>query len=259
MFKLGDFAFDRMISAVAEANGKVQYILTQLQSATIETTAEAKEINDKDGNLVRKTYNSKKGTFTAPNAMCNVNILNASTGNELELATTEKPIDMPKFVTLKAGETVKLEAFVEGTISVTGVYGNGASGVSYSQAITASATEYGLTEAGVLTAPKVKGEDAPDKFLVKYMRKNTTGAVIRNSADKVPSTVSLTIKALYIVPCEQSVKAAYIYIPNFNVDPNVSISTTTDTQLEYKGDLGVDLCADKKDLYVIYFPDDEED
>lgn len=271
MIRLGDFSFDRLISATAEAKGEIQYVLEQLQQATIEVSAEAKEILDKDGNLVRKIYNSKTGTFTAPSAMLNANIMNSGSGNELEFASTAKPIDMPKILYVKAGETVKLENFVEGTVKVKAVFGNGASGDSYTQATTASATEFGLAADGTLTPPAYtltegdSGYDAeakaafPTKFLVKYMRQNTTGVVLRNSADKFPDNVALTIKAIYVAPCEEGVKAAYIYIPQLNVDPNMSISTESGATIDYKGDMAVDLCADSKDLYVIYFPDDEEE
>lgn len=271
MFYLGDFAFDRMISATAEAYGDIQYVLSQMQSATIEISAEAKEIKDKDGNLIRKIYTAKTGTLTAPNAMLNVNAINASSGTPLEVASVSNPINMPKIIYVKAGETVTLTDYVEGTVKVKAVYGNGASGASFVQGATASATEFGLTEDGVLTPPAYtlaegdEGYDAeekaefPTKFLVKYYRTRTTGVVVRNRADKFPDAVELTIKAIYVAPCVEGVKAAYIYIPNLNVDPNVSISTETDTTLDYKGDLGVDTCSDSKDLYVIYFPDDEED
>lgn len=259
MFRLGDFAFDRLISGVAEAYGEIQYVVSQMQNAVIDVTAEAKEIRDKDGNLIRKIYNAKNGTLTAPNAMCNVNVLNASSGNPLEVATSENPINMPKIVYIKAGETITLTDYVEGTVKVKAVFGNGASGDSYKQATVASETEFGFTEDGVLTPPAVVGEDAPTKFLVKYYRKNTNGVAVRNSADKFPSAVEFTIKAIYVAPCEEGVKAAYIYIPNLNVSPEVSIDTTTDSTIDYKGDLGVDMCSDSKDLYVIYFPDDEEE
>lgn len=271
MFRLGDFAFDRLISATAEAKGDIQYVVSQMQNAVIDVTAEAKEVRDKDGNLIRKIYNAKTGTLTAPNAMLNVNVINAASGNDLEVASTTNPIDMPKIIYVKAGETVTLTDYVEGTVKVKAVFGNGASGESYIQATAASATEFGLTEDGVLTPPAYtlaegdEGYDAeakeafPTKFLVKYYRKNTTGVVLRNSADKFPDAVALTIKAVYIAPCEEGVKAAYIYVPNFNVSPEISIDTTTDSTIDYKGDLGVDSCADSKDLYVIYFPDDEED
>lgn len=270
MIRLGDFSFDRLISATAESKGEILYVLNQLQQATIEVSAEAKEILDKDGNLVRKIYNSKTGTFTAPSAMLNANIMNSGSGNELEFATTEKPIDMPKIVYVKAGETVKLDDFVEGTVKVKAVFGNGASGESYTQATAASVTEFGLDSDGNLTAPKYLAEGEPDydaeeakafptKFLVKYMRKNKTGVVLRNSADKFPDNVALTIKAIYVAPCEEGVKAAYIYIPQLNVDPNMSITTESGSTIDYKGDMAVDLCADNKDLYVIYFPDDEEE
>lgn len=271
MIRLGDFSFDRLISAVAEAKGDIQYVLSQLQNATIEVSAEAKEVLDKDGNLVRKTYSAKTGTFTAPSAMMNAHIMNSGSGSELEFATTAKPIDMPKIIYVKAGETVTLTDFVEGTVKVKAVYGNGASGESFTQATAASATEFGLDENGVLTPPAYtlaegdEGYDAeakadfPTKFLVKFYRKNKTGVVLRNSTDKFPGTVALTIKAVYVAPCEEGVKAAYIYIPQLNVDPNMSISTETGATIDYKGDMAVDMCADKKDLYIIYFPDDEEE
>jgi hypothetical protein len=260
MFTLGDYAFDRIQYGVAESSDDILYTLSQLADATIDISSESKEVKDKDGNLIRKVYTNKSGTFTANNALMNTNIQAASSGSPLNLASNSNVIDMPKILTVKKGETITLTDYVEGTVHVCAQYENGASGDTYTQADSASATAFGLSEAGVLTPPTPEGDDAPTTFLVKFDRKRKEGAVVANNIDNFPSTVKLTLKALIIDPCyKDGVKSAYIVLPSFQVSPETSIALQTDSQLEYKGDLQVDYCSGNKDLYQIYFPEDDEE
>ena len=61
VFKLDDIVIDRIQVAIAEKTDGSQllYTLTQLQDATIETTAESKEARDAGGSLVKKFYTGK--------------------------------------------------------------------------------------------------------------------------------------------------------------------------------------------------------
>lgn len=260
MFRLGDFAFDRIQMGVAENfNDELLYALMQLADATIDITAgETKEIRDKDGNLVRKIYQAKEGTFSANNAMMNTNILSAAGGSPIERATQDKIMAMPSIEIVKAGSTITLTDAVEGSVKVMGAYKNGASGDAYTLGTTASATEFAYNaETGVVTPPTVTGDDAPAEYLVVYEKNQKDGFKIANIADKFPATIKLTLKALYVDPClKDHVRPAYIVLPSFQPSPEVSVATATDTQLEYKGDLQIDYCGEDKALYYIYFPNE---
>ena len=233
-FKLGDIVVDRIQMGVAESfNGDLLYTLTQLADGTIDTTAESKDAVDKDGTLVKRFWRGKTGTFSANNAMVNINVLGTMSGDAPEIASAEKPIVMPRIITVKAGSTVTLSGVVEGSVRVNALDVNGAMGKAYTKGTAASDTQYALTSDGKLTVPT---DTAETQYIVKYNRNVTVGAAIRNKADKFPDTIRLTLKVLAVDPCHaDTLKAAYIYLPSFQPSPETSISLTTDAQLEFKG------------------------
>ena len=257
-FKLDDIIIDRIQYGVAETfDGELLYTLTQLADATIDVTAESKDAVDATGTLIKRFYQGKSGEFTANNAMLNLNILGAASGEGKISASANAAIAMPKIITVKAGETTTLTNFVDGTVTVNALGTNGAMGTSYVKAATASATEFGLTTAGVLTPPTDANET---QYIVKYTRNVTSGVAIKNKADKFPGTVKLTLKALAVDPCSaDTLRAVYIVLPSFQVSPEVSLNLTTDAQMEYKGTLQVDYCSADKSLYEIYFAEEDEE
>lgn len=265
MFRLGDFAFDRITVGLAKNfESEILYTLHQLADATIDVTGESKEVKDKDGNLIRKIWITKAGTFSANNAMPNVNILNASSGTELQYGDVKAISDMPSIKIVKASETeVVLDAdVVEGTISVAPAYANGASGTAYKIG-TAGKDTFAYDESThkitLPTLDDVADENKPKNFIVAYKRASESGLKVANYADKFPKTIELVLKALYIDPClKDGVRPAYIVLPSFQPSPETNLSIKTDSQLEYKGDLQLDYCGEEKALYYIYFPDEVE-
>lgn len=255
-YKLGDIVVDRTVYGVAENSaGELLYTLTQLADATIDVTAESKDAKDANGTLIKRFWTGKAGTFTANNAMVNVNIMGAMSGTDPISASQEVPIDMPKIITVKAGGTATLTDFVDGTVKVNALGTNGTMGKAYQKAVSPSNTEYSLTEEGVFTPPTDENEV---QYIIKYTRKVKKGTVVRNLADKFPKTIKLTLKVLAVDPCEQDVlKAGYVEITSFQPSPETSLALTTDAQLEFKGDLQVDYCSTEKTLYSFYWADDD--
>lgn len=260
-FKLGDIIIDRVQMGLAETvdQSEMLYTLTQLADTTINITAEAKDALAADGSLIKRFYQGKAGELNSNNAMLNLNVIGHVSGSGMEVASLEEVIPMPKIIKVKAGTTVTLSNYVEGSVLCNAYYPNGNMGAAYKLGTAASATEFGLTSEGVFTPPTDEGETM---YVVKYTRKVSDGAVIRNRADKFPSTVRLTLKALCVDPCSPDVlRACYIVIPSFQVSPETEINLTTDGQLPYNGTLQVAYCSDKKVLYEIYIAteDEEED
>lgn len=257
-FKLGDVIIDRIQYGVAEDfNGNPLYVLSQLTEATINISAESKEAKDKDGTLVKKFWRGKTGTFEAKNAMLNLNVVGSSSGADPLFATTSKTITMPKIITVNAGETIKLESFIEGSVKVNAYGANGSMGTSYTKGAQASATEFALTTDGTLTPPTDTNEE---RYIVKYDRKVDNGIAVYNKADQFPGTVKLTLKALCVDPCEaDTLRACYIVLPSFQVSPEVNMSLQTDSQLDYKGDLQVAYCSLDKTLYEFYMAAEDEE
>ena len=257
-FKLGDIVIDRIQFGLAEDfDGNPLYTLSQLTEATINITAESKEAKDKDGTLVKKFWQGKTGTFEAKNAMLNVDVIGSTSGTNPVYATEAAAIAMPRIITVNAGSTITLKDYVEGTVTVSAYGANGSMGTTYTKGTAASATEYSLTEDGVLTPPTAEGEI---RYIVKYNRTVKDGVAVYNKADKFPGTIKLTLKALCVDPCDSdTLRACYIVLPSFQVSPEVSIGLQTDSQLDYKGDLQVNYCSIDKTLYEFYYAADDEE
>lgn len=261
-FKLDDLVIDRIQMAIAEkTDGTLLYTLTQLQEATIETTADSKEAKSADGSLIKKFYQGKAGTFTATNAMINLNVIGAASGTDKIVGTSADKVTMPKIVIAKKGTTtVQLvdginETLVEDTIRVNALGNNGAMGKSYSLTSgSASATEFAVS-GNVLTLPK---DSTAEQFVIKFERQAANAVKIVNSSDKFPGTVKLTLKALAIDPCQQdTLRSCYIIIPSFQVSPELSITLSTEGTLDYKGDMQISYCSPDKELYTIVMCGDD--
>lgn len=273
-FRLGDVIIDRIQYGLAEDfDGNLLYILTQLADATIEITSESKDAVDAQGTLVKRFFNAKAGTLTANNAFLNTSIMSAKSGVPAEIASKDESgkgtISMPKIITAKAGETVVLAdvekggAVVEGTVKVNAFYANGTMGVSKDE-VFVERTDFDVDyDTCKITLPERKVlEDGTviDQFVVKYDRQVGEGIRIVNRADKFPGTVKLTLKALCVDPCTaDTLRSCYIVIKSFQVSPDLSISLTTDGQLEYSGDLQVDYCSTEKSLFEFYLASEDEE
>lgn len=267
MFKLDDIVIDRIQVATAETTkGELLYTLTQLSDATIETSAEAKEAKSAEGSLIKKFYQGKAGTFTATNAMINLNVIAAASGTDKISGTAINKIKMPKILIVKDTEltqTLKNAIIVEGAVPslrVNAMGNNGALGEEYKKGTSASAEDktYAITVSGGVATVTLPADTDAQKFIIKYEREEENAVKISNSADKFPSTVRLTLKALAVDPCEpDTLRACYIILPSFQVSPEVSITLNTEGTLEYKGDLQIDYCSADKELYQIIMCEDD--
>lgn len=261
-FTLDDIVIDRIQMAVAEkTDGTLLYTLTQLSEATIETTAESKEARSAEGSLIKKFYQGKAGTFTATNAMINLNVIGAASGSDKEVGSASQKIRMPKIVVVNKGvATIDLvdgtnETLVAGTVKVNALGNNGAMGKAYELSTgAASATAFSVS-GNVLTLPT---DDTADRFVVKFERNAANAVKITNASDKFPGTVKLTLKALAVDPCEpDTLRSCYIIIPSFQVSPELSITLSTEGTLDYSGDMQIAYCSADKELYTIVMCGDD--
>ena len=252
-FTLGNFNIDEILHGVAQDfDGNILYDVDQLMNATIEVSAESTDITDKKGNIVRTIYTSKTATLSATNAFLHPAVMNASSGSEIEVATSSATIQMPKISVVKAGETLDVTGYITGTFAVVGLYSSGAN------------KKYTLTESAAMvsnntfTAPSAAA-DAPVQYVVIYERQSEEGFKLVNDAYTFPKATKLTLLCSYVDPCDDDLKPCYVVAPNFNADPNMTISLDRETQeLDFTGNLNVDFCGTDRVLYYIYFPGNGE-
>lgn len=258
MFRLGDKIYKELLYAYAEdlTTGDPLYVLTQLSEANIEITAESTDVTDKNGNLVKKIWKSKAGTFSATNAFVNTNIIAASAGTTPIFASSENKVTMPKMMHVKKGTDVTLKGYVAGSVKVAQYFGDGSLGKTYSLDTTADADKFAIeSEAGKLTLPT---DPDADMFFIKYLRESETGVMIQNKADEFPASVRLIIKATYYNPCKKKeLKADYIELPSFQVSPETTIPINADSaNMDFSGDLEIDYCGADRVLYNTYDADE---
>ena len=272
-FILGNHTIDEILMAVATnfSESEVYYVVDQLSNATITITSDPREITDKNGNVVRRIYKSKNGEFASTNAFLHPAIMNAGSGSTLEEASATSKIEMPKIQIVAAGGSVDVTTAKEGTIKVVGIYGNGAN----SDAITAGtgtaafdpttgkgtyviATSEGVSTLSVPAVGTTNAEAYPVNYMVMFTRDVESGVKLTNTADKFPNSVKLTLYVSYVDLCTESLRPAYVVLPNFMADPSVTINLSSENQeQDFNGTLQVDYCSGTKVLYYIYYPDED--
>lgn len=256
-FAINDIVIDRIQTAVAmNSAGEVLYTLNQLNNATIETTSESKEARDKDGTLIRKIYTGKSGTFTATNALLNVNVIAEGTGSAKSVATDAAPLDVPFIKRVKVGtESIEIAGMKEDTVKVIGETADGAMVTTYNKDTAADADGFAVA-GGKVNLPT---DDGVGTFVITGVRTITSGTAVQNRSDAFPKTVHLLVKALGFQTCEPDIlRAIYIDIPSFQPSPDQNFQIATDATLDFTGDMQVSYCGNEgRELYSMYFPDDD--
>lgn len=258
--KINDILIDKIDSAVAyNSSDEVLYVLTQLSEASIEVTSESKEVRDKDGTLVKKFYTGKAGTFTATNALLNTSVIGAGMGGERQEASTSKTMIAPYVRTVNAADTttLKIPGVEETTIKVVGMTASGSMTTQYTKDTAASATAFAVAD-DTISLPKDPNVASYDVICERSCK---AGSKLTNRADEFPSTVHLVVKILGADPCTPDVvQVMYIDIPSFQVSPDQSFTLTSDSTIDYSGDMQVAYCnSEGKILYSLVVPQDEDD
>lgn len=252
-FRLGDFSIDEILLGVGEQDGQVLFTLDQLNNASIEVSAESTDFTDKKGNVWKKIYTSKTATMSAQNSMLHPNILGLASGTNPEYATATNAIQMPKIVQAQAGAEIDIADAIKGSIKVIGLFNDGANDVAK------TAEEITAMISGTKMTLPAAGDDLPQTYVVIYERSKTEGIKIQNNADSFPSSYKLTLYFSYYSICDKTMKGGYIVAPNFQPDPNQTITLDRETQeVDFNGTLNVDYCsgAGERVLYIIYIPNE---
>jgi len=201
-------------------------------------------------NIIRTTYRTKTGTFTATNALLHPAVMNASSGEDIVYATQSNAIMMPKIYVVDAGAEIPIPDYDSGngTIQVIGLYGNGANAEPMTSSAAAACVS-GTGSSTKFTAPDA-GTGLPIQYLVKYERSVTDGAMLTNNTKSLPGLVKLTLFCAMGDPCKNDLRPCYVVIPRFSADPSMTISLDAETtEVDFSGNLNVDYCSGTQALY----------
>ena len=195
-------------------------------------------------NIIRTTYRSKTGTFTATNALLHPAAINAQSGHAIQYAGagSGQSIIMPKIVVAPAGSEVNIAEYTHGSVRVIGLFGNGANDVALDVSVVEDKISGTGSNTKITLPPRAEGDtNAPTQYLVKWERNVTSGAMLQNTTAVSSDLVKLTLFCAMGDPCEDSLRPCYVVIPRFAADPSMTISLDAETQeIDFSGNLNVD-------------------
>lgn len=262
-FKLGDLVIDRIVNGVAEnSRGELLYLLTNLQEATIDITADSVDAVDGTGTIIKTFYRGKQGEFTATNSTISLPVIGAMSGTDTVQATAQDALTMPRILTTDKAAGVELPGITDNgaaaNIVVNAVLDNGTLGDAYPASKITVAAKGSGDNWSKLTIDAQQGDT---RWIIKYNREVTeNGIKIVNRSDAFPKSCKLTLKVLIVDPCETDiVRAAYVVLPNFQPSPELSIQFSTDATIDFTGRLQTSYCGGEKVLYEIYVCSDDEE
>lgn len=259
-FDLNGIIVDRIETVIAEnmSTGDLLYALTQVSEGNVEVSAESRDATDKDGNLIRRFWNSKTCQVTLTNTMLDLNMVANQSGTDKSVASVSAPIVMPRIMIVSNADaaTVTLTGLVEGTLKVNKLTDAGTIGDAVSASTTAAGADAYYLSGTTLTLPT---STTDRRYILKFDRSATNATMVNNYANKFPKQIKLTLKVLAVDPCESdTLRAMYIVFPAFNPSPESTLSLTTDSTFDYTGEAGYSYCAGEKILYQIAMADEEE-
>lgn len=211
--------------------------------------------------ILHATYNGK--VYPVPL------LTQAKIDSEMKMNPTKA---MPMIQLVKAGETLDITGYVDGSVVVNSLSPKGSMGKElYTKGTSATATEFAIVHtdatgepdntpaSDVLTPPTADGET---QYIVKYKKTIHSGAKITNSGKKFPKAHELFFKALVVDKCDtETLRAAIIHIPSFMPSPEFTLALQGgDSQtMDYKGAMMLNACSTDSELFSIYYIDEEEE
>ena len=259
---MNDVVFENIIKLEGynTSTGELMWLASQLTDGTLSVTSETEDVTDAKGAVIARFYRSINAEFTATNALFNLSLAAAQTGNSEGIIRggTNSPIVVPKSETFTvAGTTITLSEVPVGTTGaeIPYIYAcNGAGNLttSYKLAATVSATEFALDAATKrITLPTSIATG--DKIMVNYNCETENAVMFKANGNDTPRAC----RALLYVKCHNVCDpSAIVYgileFPNAQLSPDYDLNFTSDGGHELTLQMMQDFCDGEKRLYNFY-------
>ncbi len=238
---------------------------TQIESPSLKTSADGREVTDAMGSPIATFYDAQKGTFDFSNSLLSLDLAASQFGTEKEIADETNKIIIPvsEILTISADHTVTLSYVPVGTAGAE---------VKYVKVINANNT-FGKT----YTVSAVAGEGATDSFtidaenkkitlpndvigdvIVDYERESTKAVAVEKTTDGVTKVRKLHIHAIFHDPCNTNlVYAGVIICPRAQIDPSsVELNLASDGKHAASYMLNKEYCDKNGKLFRIVVAED---
>lgn len=234
------------------STGEMLFRLTSLEDPSLACTAEGEEIVDAIGALITTLYRAKKATFSASNSLISLDLAAAQFGTKKEVASADNKIVVPTYeiLTVADGATeVTLKNTPVGTIPYIYALENGEIATRFAAAAAASATEFVVSEAGVITVPT----GLTGKVYVEYSYESEKANRIVNKTSEFPEACSMKIFAYFRDKCNENlVYSGVIVSPKAKLNPEqVELALTSTGKHAFEFQMMRDYCDDEAELFSI--------
>lgn len=243
------------------STGELIWMANQLEDASLNITSDTSEVTDAEGSTIATFFKGRKAEFSATNALFNLGIASAQTGNAggIERGGENKKINVPRsqIFTLDTSKTITLSDVPTGVSGAEIGYiytidGTGYNTACYSLGATANATQFAL-DAATKTITLPTGLPVGTRVMVNY-RADINDAV-KFSANGLDAPVAgrgmLWVKCHNV--CDKS-KIVYgiLEFPNAQPSPDYEWSFTPDGKHAITLEMNQDYCDAEKILYHFY-------
>lgn len=261
-FNPNELIIDRVRYVVAhdiKTNEKL-FMLSELEEASLNTSAEGEDVTDAVGALITTIYRSKQAEFTATNSLFSLDLAAAQFGSKKEVAAegaaivdyTYEMIDIPADATTVALKHTPVADSVQYIYAVE----NGVASTSYKVGAAASDTEFVIAEDGTITLPT----GLTGKIFVEYQYESTNAVRVVNSASEFPQVCSAVIYVIFRDVCTEELIAGKILCKKCKLDPSsVEIALTSTGKHPFTFKIQKDFCGSEDELFTILVSDEDEE
>ena len=235
---------------------------TQIESPTLETTADSQEVTDAMGSTIMTFYNAQKGTFSFDNSVFSLDLAASQFASEKTVADVDNKLTVPvsEVLTIAGDHTVALKYVPVGTRGaeikyVKVINKNNTFGETYEVSSVAGDGKFTLdAENKKVTLP----DDVTGRVFVSYYKESENAVKITKTTDGVPKVKELHIHAIFHDPCDPNlVYAGVIVCYRAQIDPSsVSLSLTADGKHSASYILSREYCAEESKLFDILVSED---
>lgn len=224
----------RSVEEFDPITGELTGRYTQIESPSLQTSAEGADVTDAMGTPIMTFYRNQKAQLTFTNSLFSLDLAASQLGSKKVVADTAAKLKMPVSEIIKidaSGEkpTATLKyAPVDGTLKyVKVVNADKTFGETYALDVAAADKKFTIADQVITLPAGVTG-----RVFVSYVRETESAVSITKTSDSLPEVRTLWMHAIFHDPCNQAVKyAGVIVAENAQIDPSaVEIGLASDSK-----------------------------
>lgn len=253
-----NFIVDRVVrgNMYSRGNNELLWSLNQIQSPSLSMESETVDAVDALGTPIMTFDRSKSCTFSAENAIFDLQLLGQQVGTEAKTEARAIPVFESQDVT--ADRTVVLDKTpAEGTVQYVYVLGSDGSigDVQFSIEAEDETKRFSISD-NVITLPTSVEPGTTVFVSYEYVGKAT---YVVNKATDFPKAGKFVMEVLGRDVCDPTTEVfAYLVLPNAKLSASTEISFETEMTQGFELTAQQDYCSKNNELFVLIIPEDEE-